>query len=172
MPLSALLWGHHESESAIMTQMPQYIMIEASEIFVYSSSARRRSGLYPGSRTVRPSPTRRVRPAAAPGRGRGPAAAGRIMESSCPCPGPESLWPFQNTWDFPSQFIKSTKVLMATSQGRRLGYHTTEQVSNPEPPDSRLCVLTTTRLGRFIVTARHIHSDAAAGGAVTHSESL
>ena len=26
---------------------------------------------------------------------------------------------------------------MATPQGRRLGYHTPEQVSNPEPPDSR-----------------------------------
>ena len=28
------------------------------------------------------------------------------------------------TLGFPSQFIKSTKVLMATPQGRRLGYHT------------------------------------------------
>ena len=36
---------------------------------------------------------------------------------------------------------------MATPQGRRLGYHTPEQVSNPEPPDSRPCVLTTTLLG-------------------------
>ena len=27
------------------------------------------------------------------------------------------------TWGFPSQFMKSTKVLMATPQGRRLGYH-------------------------------------------------
>ena len=35
---------------------------------------------------------------------------------------------------------------MAT-QGRRLGYHTPEQISNQEPPDSRLCVLTTTLLG-------------------------
>ena len=44
------------------------------------------------------------------------------------------------TWGFPSQFIKSTKVLMATPQGRRLGYHTPKQVSNQEPPDSRPCV--------------------------------
>ena len=36
---------------------------------------------------------------------------------------------------------------MATPQRRRLGYHTPEQVSNLEPPDSRLCVLTTTLLG-------------------------
>ena len=48
---------------------------------------------------------------------------------------------------FPSQFIKSTKVLMATPQGRHLGYHTPKQVSNQEPPDSRPCVLTTTLLG-------------------------
>ena len=53
----------------------------------------------------------------------------------------------KKTWDFPSQLIKSTKVLMATPQGRCLGYHTPEQVSNPEPPDSRPCVLTTTLLG-------------------------
>ena len=33
--------------------------------------------------------------------------------------------------------FKSTKVLMATPQGRRLGYYTPEQVSNQEPPDSR-----------------------------------
>ena len=51
------------------------------------------------------------------------------------------------TWGFPSQFIKSTKVLMATPQGRRLGYHTPEQVSNQEPPDFRPCVLTITLLG-------------------------
>ena len=38
-------------------------------------------------------------------------------------------------------------VLMATPQGRRLGYHTSEQVSNQEPPDSRPGVLTTTLLG-------------------------
>ena len=42
---------------------------------------------------------------------------------------------------------------MATPQGRRLGYHTPEQVSNPEPPDSRLCVLTTTLLGGVYVLA-------------------
>ena len=53
---------------------------------------------------------------------------------------------FSKTWGFPSQFIKSTKVLMATPQGRRLGYHTPEQVSNQEPPDSRPGVLTTTLL--------------------------
>ena len=43
---------------------------------------------------------------------------------------------FGKTWGFPSQFIESTKVLMATPQGRRLGYHMPEQVSNQEPPDS------------------------------------
>ena len=46
---------------------------------------------------------------------------------------------------------------MATPQGRRLGYHTPEQVSNQEPPDSRPCVLTTTLLGggtRSIMYAR------------------
>ena len=48
---------------------------------------------------------------------------------------------------FPSQFTKSTKVLMATTQGRRLGYHTPEQVLIQEPPDSRRCVLTTALLG-------------------------
>ena len=38
---------------------------------------------------------------------------------------------------------------MATPQGRRLGYHwhTPEQVSNQEPPDSRPRVSTTTQLG-------------------------
>ena len=55
--------------------------------------------------------------------------------------------PKKKTSGFPSQFIKSTKVLMATPQGRRLGYHKPEQVSNQEPPDSRLGVLTTTLLG-------------------------
>ena len=30
----------------------------------------------------------------------------------------------KKTWGFPSQFIKSTEELMATPQGRRLGYHT------------------------------------------------
>ena len=38
---------------------------------------------------------------------------------------------------------------MTTLQGRRLGYHTTEQVSNQEPPDSRPCVLTTTLSGGY-----------------------
>ena len=47
----------------------------------------------------------------------------------------------------PANLFKSTKVSMATPQGRRLGYHTPEQVSNQEPPDSRPCVLTTTPLG-------------------------
>ena len=50
----------------------------------------------------------------------------------------------KKTWGFPSQFIRSTKVFMATPQGRRLGYHTPEQVSNQGPPDSRPGVLTTT----------------------------
>ena len=35
------------------------------------------------------------------------------------------------TWGFPSH--QSTKVLKATPQGRRLGYHAPEQVSNQEP---------------------------------------
>ena len=56
------------------------------------------------------------------------------------------------TCGFPSQCIKSTKVLTATPQGRHLGYHTPEQVSNQEPPDSRSCVLTTTLLGGVINT--------------------
>ena len=38
-------------------------------------------------------------------------------------------------------------VLMATPQGRSLGYHTPEQVSNQEPRDSCHFVLTTTLLG-------------------------
>ena len=38
---------------------------------------------------------------------------------------------------------------MATPQGRRLGYHTPEQVSNQEPPDSRPCVLTTTQVDNY-----------------------
>ena len=49
---------------------------------------------------------------------------------------------------FPSQFIKPTKVLRATPQGRRRGGGavkgggtTPKQVSNPAPPDSRPCVL-------------------------------
>ena len=37
--------------------------------------------------------------------------------------------------------------LMATPQGRSLGYHTPEQVSNQEPPDSGPGVLTTMLLG-------------------------
>ena len=54
----------------------------------------------------------------------------------------------KKTWGFPSRFtIKSSKVLMATPQGRRLGYHTPEQDSSKEPPDSRPCILTTTLLG-------------------------
>ena len=47
----------------------------------------------------------------------------------------------------PANLFKSTKVLKATPQGRRLGYHAPEQVSNQEPPDSRPCVFTTTLLG-------------------------
>ena len=42
----------------------------------------------------------------------------------------------KKTLGFPSQLFKSTKVLMATAQGRHLGYHTPEQVSNQEPRDS------------------------------------
>ena len=42
---------------------------------------------------------------------------------------------------------------MATPPGRRLGYHTPEQVSNQEPPDSRPCALTTTLLGGVYVLA-------------------
>ena len=40
---------------------------------------------------------------------------------------------------------------MATPQGRRLGYHTPEQVSNQEPLDARPCVLTTTLLGGVLL---------------------
>ena len=47
----------------------------------------------------------------------------------------------------PANLFKSTKVLKATPQGHRLGYHAPEQVSNQEPPDSRPGVLTTTLLG-------------------------
>ena len=57
----------------------------------------------------------------------------------------------QKNLGFPQPIMKSTKVLMATPQGRRLGYHTTEQVSNQEPQDSRPCVLTTTLLGGSLV---------------------
>ena len=49
--------------------------------------------------------------------------------------------------DYAANRFKSTKVFMATPQGRCLGYHTLAQVSNPEPLDSRCCVLTTTLLG-------------------------
>ena len=38
-------------------------------------------------------------------------------------------------------------MLKVTPQGRRLGYHAPEQVSNQEPPDPRPSVLTTTLLG-------------------------
>ena len=42
---------------------------------------------------------------------------------------------------------------MATPQGRSLGYHTPEQVSNQEFPDSRPFVLvTTTLLGGVYIT--------------------
>ena len=51
-----------------------------------------------------------------------------------PPPGPQVLG------DSPANVFQSTKGLMATPQGRRLGYRTPEQVSNPEPPDSRPCV--------------------------------
>ena len=59
------------------------------------------------------------------------------------------------TWGFPSQFIRSTnlKVLMATPQERRLGYHTPKQVSNQEPQDTRPCVLTATLLGGVSMTS-------------------
>ena len=36
--------------------------------------------------------------------------------------------PVSKTWGFPSQFIKSTKVLMATPQGGRLGFLAVEHV--------------------------------------------
>ena len=50
---------------------------------------------------------------------------------------------------------------MATPQGRRLGYHAPEQVSNQEPPDSRPCVITTTLLGGVIrrFSLLQIHRD-------------
>ena len=44
---------------------------------------------------------------------------------------------------------------MATPQGRRLGYHTPEQVSNQEPPDSRPGILTTTLLGGTLIRKCH-----------------
>ena len=56
--------------------------------------------------------------------------------------------------DSPAKIIESTKVLMATPQGCRLGYRTPEQVSNPEPLDSRICVLTTTLGGGVMVTTK------------------
>ena len=46
----------------------------------------------------------------------------------------------------PANLFKSTKVLMATVPPHHKGcawYHVPEQVSNPEPLDSRLCILTT-----------------------------
>ena len=46
-----------------------------------------------------------------------------------------------------ANLFTSSKVSMATPHGRRLGYHTPEQVSNPESLDSRPCELTTTLLG-------------------------
>ena len=66
------------------------------------------------------------------------------------------------TWGFPSQFIQinqgvnghTTRAPPGAPQGRRLGYHTPEQVSNPEPPDSRPCVLTTTLLGTSLVAVQ------------------
>ena len=70
----------------------------------------------------------------------------------------------EKTWGFTSQFIKATKVLMATPLGRHLEYHTPEQVSNQGPPDSRPGVLTTTLLGdvwTLIATAhtRRFHEE-------------
>ena len=49
----------------------------------------------------------------------------------------------KKTRDSTANLIKSTKVFMATPQGRRLGYHAPEQVSNQEPLDYRPCVSTT-----------------------------
>ena len=55
----------------------------------------------------------------------------------------------RKTWGFPGQFIQINQGVKGntTPQGRRLRYHTPEQVSNQEPPDSRPCVLTTTLFG-------------------------
>ena len=59
-----------------------------------------------------------------------------------PAPGPGRL----KNLEIPQPiYFDPNKVfkLMAKPKGRRPGYHTTEQVSNPQPPDSRPCVLTT-----------------------------
>ena len=48
-------------------------------------------------------------------------------------------------------------MLKATPQGRRLGYHAREQVSNQEPPDSRPGVLTTTLLGEVAVWKARVY---------------
>ena len=42
-------------------------------------------------------------------------------------------------------------MLKATPQGRRLGYHAPEQVSNQELPDARPGILTTTLLGGMLL---------------------
>ena len=72
---------------------------------------------------------------------------------------------------------------MATPQGRRLGYRTPEQVSDPEPPDSRPCVLTTSLLGggscvrvydlraHALTQARTRHATRARAHAHTHTQS-
>ena len=91
----------------------------------------------------------------------------------------------KKSWGFPSQFIKSTKVLImmatVTPQGRRLrsGYHTPEQVTSLEPdsetsgPDSRPCVLITTLLGGFPRPRRYRGPGPQAGpGSLVRSESL
>ena len=56
---------------------------------------------------------------------------------------------------------------MATPQGRYLGYHTLEQVSNQEAPDSRPCMLTTTLLGGV---ARRVNHYATSGYVVNFEE--
>ena len=106
------------------------------------------------TRTVTPGPAslpRRRRPESLP------SPPARTDAAARPSSGPSlphlaAALAVKNAWGFPCQFIKSTKVLVARTyhKGAAWGttqWHTPEQVSNQEPPDSRPGVSTTTLLG-------------------------
>ena len=53
---------------------------------------------------------------------------------------------FKKTWGFRRQFTEINQGVNGHTTKPPPGYHTPEQVSNPEPMDSRPCILTTTLL--------------------------
>jgi hypothetical protein len=71
------------------------------------------------------------------------AIASLMKASSSSC---DTLRNTLKTWGFPSQFFNQPRGLWPHYKSAAWGI-TPERVSNPEPPDSRPCILTTTLLG-------------------------